>query len=120
MYYTHHRDTETSITIRRARPGDGAALRRLAERDTAPAPSGGMLVAVIDGQIRAAVSISAGDTIADPFHPTAELVALLSARASQLRGSRGSGLSARLGAALGRRPPRSLSPQPAGTLRPCD
>jgi hypothetical protein len=116
MYYTGHQNTQSSITIRRAGHADATALHRLAERDSAPELSGEVLVAMVDDRIRAAVSISTGNAIADPFHPTAELVALLSERSTQIRGSR-RGLRARLGAALGHRARRSASPQPAGTLR---
>jgi hypothetical protein len=74
-----------TLAIRRARPADAAALRRLAELDSAPAPiSGSVLVAEVDGELRAALVLEAGAAIADPFHPTADLVSLLSARARQL------------------------------------
>ena len=38
-----------------------------------------------DGEIRAAVAVESGRAIADPFRPTADLVALLRARAAQIR-----------------------------------
>jgi hypothetical protein len=44
-----------------------------------------MVVAEVDGEIRAAVSLSDGTAIADPFHRTADLVALAETRAHQLR-----------------------------------
>jgi hypothetical protein len=120
MYYTTGQYREGSITIRLAHADDTPPLRRLAERDSASVPAGELLVGIVDGQMRAAVSISGGSSISDPFHPTLELVGLLSERAAQLRGERRRGLRSRLGRRLGARRPRSISPQPAGTLRAFD
>jgi hypothetical protein len=118
MYYKHATHTHNSITIRHAEPEDGAALRRLAGRDSAAMPEGAMFVALVGDEVRAAVSVGGGEAIADPFHPTAEIVRLLTARAEQMRpgaaqGPR-SGLRRLLGA--GRRRP-APAPQPVGTLR---
>ena len=52
----------------------------LARLDSAPRPSGPMLVAEIDGKILAAVPVDGGRAIADPFAATADLVDLLQAR----------------------------------------
>jgi len=120
MYYRHETEHTASITIRPARPEDGEALRRLAERDSTELPAGDFLVASVGGELRAAVQPASGEVIADPFHRTAELTRLLTARAAQLRDSASArpGLLSRL---LGARPQRSpLSPQPAGTLRTLD
>ncbi len=103
-----------------ARPADLASLVELAERDSAQVPRGELLVAESQGDIRAAISISRGSVVADPFHPTDGLVRLLAARVDQLRGRGGKGLRARLGRALGSGRKRGLSPQPAGTLRAFD
>jgi hypothetical protein len=65
------------LTLRIADDGDGAALRRLAELDSRPLPPGPHLVAEREGQIDAALSLSCGDTVADPFRRTAELCELL-------------------------------------------
>jgi hypothetical protein len=43
-----------------------------------------MLLAEVDGDLRAAVPLHGGEAIADPFHPTSELVRILQARARQL------------------------------------
>jgi hypothetical protein len=75
------------VTIRVAGPADDAALARLAELDSRPAPVGYVLVAEVGGELRAAVSVAGGETVADPFHPTAALTSLLALRVSQLRGS---------------------------------
>lgn len=74
-----------ALAIRRAGPADAAALRRLAELDSAPSPAPGpVLVAEVGGELRAALLLETGAAIADPFHPTAELVSLLGSRARQL------------------------------------
>jgi hypothetical protein len=76
------------VTIREALVDDADALAQVAQLDSAEVPSGSMLVGESGGQIRAAVAIDSGRTIADPFHPTSELVALLHARAGQIRRTR--------------------------------
>ncbi len=72
------------LTLRPAVPEDAAAIARLAELDSAKVPSGALLVAVVDGTPLAAVSLETGVVIADPFRPTADLVALLRERAARL------------------------------------
>lgn len=79
---------DEKIVIRPATASDRDAIVRLAQRDTRPAPEGQLLVAEVDGEIRAAVSMEGGSLIADPFHPTADLLALLEARSGQLRSRR--------------------------------
>lgn len=78
-------DQGLGFTIRFAYPDDEAALRRLAALDSSPGLSGRVLVAEVVGEPWAAVSL-AGEprVIADPFHHTAELVALLRERADRL------------------------------------
>jgi hypothetical protein len=73
-----------SVTIRRATPDDRASLERLAELDGRAAPDGVALLAEVDDHVLAAIWLEAHRTVADPLHPTAELVALLEARAKQL------------------------------------
>lgn len=74
------------ITIRSARPSDAGALQRLAQLDSQRVPAGDLLVAVVGGELVAAVS-SEG-VIADPFRPTADVVDLLRMRAEATRASR--------------------------------
>ena len=74
------------ITIRLAAADDASAVERLAGLDSAPVPLGEVLVAEADGQLRAALSLRDGATIADPFHATAATLELLTARAAQLLG----------------------------------
>jgi hypothetical protein len=69
---------EGEISIRMSRPGDGPALRRLAERDSSPVPVAPVLIASVNGELRAAVSLAGtGQAVADPFYPTERLLALL-------------------------------------------
>jgi hypothetical protein len=79
---------DVEIVIRLDRPEDERALERLAGLDSAAVPAAPLLVAEADGTLRAALSLQDGAVIADPFHRTASLVALLVARAEQLHGER--------------------------------
>jgi hypothetical protein len=74
----------TRVTLRYAAAGDGPRLRRLAELDSAPVPKGALLVAEVDGRLRAALALDGGTVIADPFHRGAELIELLRLRARHL------------------------------------
>jgi hypothetical protein len=75
------------ITIRRLDPSaDAVLLARLADKDTRPAPQGDALGAFVDGDLLAAISLSSGRVIADPFKPTSELRKLLKLRARQMHG----------------------------------
>ena len=76
--------TSTSISLRLARPEDRPAVRRVAERDSAFLPVEPLLIAVTAEGVRAAISLSDGRVIADPFARTAELVELLRSRAGQI------------------------------------
>jgi hypothetical protein len=73
----------SQILIRPGYADDELALLRLAALDSAtgppPAP---LLVAEVDGALSAALSLSDGSCIADPFRPTAQIVALLRAHAA--------------------------------------
>jgi hypothetical protein len=72
------------VTIREADYTDRAALIELAQRDSAGVPDGRLLLAEQDGGLRAALAVETGTVIADPFHRTIEIVALLRARARHL------------------------------------
>ena len=80
--------TAPSVLIRAARGSDGAELERLAQLDSAELPAGSLLVAEADGRIVAAIASSTGEAIADPFLPTADVVALLELRAAGAHASR--------------------------------
>ncbi len=84
---------ESIITIRLAHGGDEPALRRLAALDSAEVPAGDLLLAEVEGVLRAALSLADGTSIADPFAPTADVVPLLrwwarAARAQRRRRAR--------------------------------
>jgi hypothetical protein len=72
-----------AITIRQATEQDRAAIARLAALDEGAAPRGDALLALVDGQLMAALPVDGGEGVADPFHPTADLLALLRVRARQ-------------------------------------
>ena len=66
-----------NVVLRVATPADRPALLRLAERDSADVPALPIMLAESDGALLAAWSMSEKRAIADPFAPTAHLVALL-------------------------------------------
>ena len=72
------------LTVRLATTADRPALARLAGLDEAPAPSGPVLLGVVMQRPVAALSLSDGRVLADPFTPTADLIELLRLRARQL------------------------------------
>jgi hypothetical protein len=81
--------TASTISLRHATTDDEQALRRLAALDSTRLGDGPFLVAETDADVVAALSLSDGTSIADPFRHTAELVELLrahgAARASRER-----------------------------------
>ena len=83
-----------TISIRSV-PSPDTAVERLAQLDSRSPLAGPALVAEVDGQPRAALSLRDGAVVADPFAPTSELVGLLQMRAGRRRGSRAT-LAARL------------------------
>jgi hypothetical protein len=78
----------TNITVRRSLSSDRSELDRLAALDSASPVRGPALVAEADSRMLAALPLGSGRPIADPFEPTAEIVALLELRATQLSGER--------------------------------
>jgi hypothetical protein len=76
--------TDRSMTIRYASHDDERELARLAALDSSKVPGGPLLVALVDGELWAAVAIGRGGAIADPFRPSGPTVELLRARARQL------------------------------------
>jgi hypothetical protein len=65
------------ITITHSTDDNSRELWRLAALDDRRAPNGPALLAYVGGELRAAVGIVDGRAVADPFHPTAELVEIL-------------------------------------------
>jgi hypothetical protein len=107
-----HTAPAENLEIRLAWPADAAGLVRLAQLDSAPAAAaelpglagtGDVLVATIDGDLAAALSLNDGLLVADPFHRTDDHIALLHLRAAQIADAR---------------PRRRPSLQRLGVLRP--
>ena len=73
------------VTIRCAQEREAGALARLAELDSATLPRTPLLVAEVAGEVLAAISLSDGAVVANPFRPTDDVVELLRARERQLR-----------------------------------
>jgi hypothetical protein len=63
-----------TITIRAATSSDAGALGRLAGLDSRRTIAGRALVAERDGVVIAAVSLTSGSVVADPFEPTSDAV----------------------------------------------
>jgi hypothetical protein len=76
------------VTIRRLDDADAPAVDRVSGRDSASRPTGELLGAEVDGELIAAVSITTGEIVADPFTRTDAARSLLLLRAAQLRESR--------------------------------
>ena len=109
------RDHSEDVVLRFATPSDAERIDTLAQLDSARMPAGRVLIAERDGRLRAALSLDAGQTIADPFQRTADLVALLRVRAAQLA-QRGAPSATTL-SALERRTPDLRSAKPFAALR---
>jgi hypothetical protein len=75
--------TTSSLVLRPATSADTADLERLAALDSARPLAGDVLLAHADGEIRAALSLETGRSVADPFYPSLELVPLLRAAAGE-------------------------------------
>jgi hypothetical protein len=71
-----------NLTIRRATTTDEFAVRRLAALDSSFPPTGEVLLAEMDDELWAALSLDTGAAIADPFRPSGDLVDLLRFRAA--------------------------------------
>jgi hypothetical protein len=76
------------ITIRASTDDDRAAIRTLAALDSRVAPAGDSLLAFAGTELRAALPLNGSAPLADPFHPTAEIVDLLRVRAKQMKPAR--------------------------------
>ncbi len=82
------RSDEQVIVLRVAQPEDDHDVSRLAQLDDAPLPVGPLMLAVVDGEAVAALSLSDGRVVANPFVATEQAVTLLRLRATQLSGER--------------------------------
>ena len=73
------------VELRLCRVSDDPELERLAELEGRPLPFGRLVVAVVRGHLVAALPVSGGCALADPFTRTEHLLPLLELRAAQLR-----------------------------------
>ncbi len=69
--------TSSPLVLRPAAAVDSADLERLAALDSARPLTGEVMLAYAGGEVRAALSLDSGRSIADPFWRSAELVRLL-------------------------------------------
>lgn len=73
-----HTDTHMpEVTVRLARTHDAGALTDLAALDSTEVPPGDVIVAETSGRIVAALPVSGGRALADPFRRTESLVRML-------------------------------------------
>jgi hypothetical protein len=73
-----------TIELRFPHPNEARDVRRLAELDSSPALTGQVVIALIDGEAVAGMSLLDQQVVANPFVPTREAVALLRLRAEHL------------------------------------
>ena len=74
------------VTIRDATADDHLGIERLAQLDSTRLPTGPIVLAEVNGELRAAYSLAERRVIADPFRRTVELVDLLMLRANHIAG----------------------------------
>ncbi len=99
---------QTQVTIRTLSEEDRESVAHLAQLDSSHEPQGHLLGAVVEGRLVAALSLTSGETIANPFVPTQGARSMLQLRARQLNPRRRRLLPRR------RRRRGSLGAQPAG------
>jgi hypothetical protein len=75
----------SDVELRLCRIADDPQLEQLAALEGRPVPFGRLVVAVIRGRIVAALPLSGGPALRDPFTRTEHLMPLLELRAAQLR-----------------------------------
>ena len=73
------------VEVRLCRVSDDPQLEELSQLSERPLPFGRLVVGVVNGRIVAAVPVSGGYTLRDPFAKTSHVVPLLELRAAQLR-----------------------------------
>jgi hypothetical protein len=86
MFHPTSTTTETML-MRRGTPADAPQIAVLARLEDRRLPAGPFLVAELSGTVAAAISLSSGTVVADPFRPTSDAVAMLRLRAAQIRGA---------------------------------
>ncbi len=75
---------EQALTLRRYSADDHNPLARLAALDSSKPPHQPVVIAEVEGELRAALSLNDGSLVADPFHLTRGVAGLLRAYARQL------------------------------------
>jgi hypothetical protein len=76
----------STLALRVAESDEAPVVRRLAALDDAPPLEGPALLAVMDGEPVAAISLLDRRVVANPFVPTRDVVQLLRARAEHIHG----------------------------------
>jgi hypothetical protein len=76
--------SDAPVELRLARATETSVVRRLAELDSAPELTGEVVIALINGDAVAGLSLLDQRVVANPFVPTREAVALLRLRATHL------------------------------------
>jgi hypothetical protein len=76
---------DDAIIIRRLTEYDREAVLRLAQLDSSSVPEGELLGAEIEGRLVAAISLTTGWSIADPFMRTKEIQEILRLRLAHIR-----------------------------------
>ena len=84
----------TRVELRIASAEDDGKVRWLADLDEAPAPARPVLLALVDGEATAALSLADGGFVGNPFVPNAQVTSLLRFRAAQLNGAPDRGAAA--------------------------
>jgi hypothetical protein len=79
-------EDQDGLTVRVATQRDGEAVRLLAALEGVTMPRGPVLVAQVGDEVVAALPLTGGPALADPFRRSAQYVELLRVRARQLRG----------------------------------
>jgi hypothetical protein len=80
--------SSTTYVIRGATPADERDLERIAALDSQRPLTGDIMIGEMDGRPEAALSLTDGRVIADPFRPTANLAAHLRIRARGIEAAR--------------------------------
>lgn len=81
-------DSHASVELRLAHTDEARVLHRLAELDDAPDLQGESLLALVDGEAIAALSLADRRVVANPFVRTENAVTLLRIQADHLFGRR--------------------------------
>ena len=83
-----YREHQATVELRLARADEDRAVRRLAQLDDAPELEGPAMLAVVNGEAIAAMSMSDLRVVANPFVRTEHAVKLLRLRAAHLSNHR--------------------------------